>query len=221
MTAPCAAAGARAWGLLCLTLAIAALGVQVGSSLLPDAGAALDWQRQRVWSQPWRLWTAALVHLDALHLWANVLGCVVLAFVGAAAGVSVRAVRAWALAWPLTHLALLASSDLQRYVGLSGVLHAGVAVLATELVVTRQGRDRRIGLALAVGLALKLLLERAWAMPVRLEDAWPFPVATLAHLVGAVAGGACAAATILRAVRPSGDPATLPDRSSPAERRQP
>lgn len=217
-----AAAAARPWAWLWWALAAAALGVALASSSWwPGAATALDWQRQRVWSQPWRMWTAALVHLDTLHLWANVLGCAVLAFVGRAARVSVRAVCACFLAWPVTHLALLASADLQRYAGLSGVLHAGVAVLAVELVATRRGRDRGIGLALAVGLALKLVLERAWAAPVSTDGAWSFPVATVAHLAGALAGGACAVATVLWAARATADPATLSSRSSLAERRQP
>ena len=46
--------------------AVAALGL---SSL------ALDWQPARIWREPWRAWSAALVHLSALHLVANLAGC--------------------------------------------------------------------------------------------------------------------------------------------------
>lgn len=215
------AAAARPWGLLATALAGAVACTAVATVSLPGLDRALDWQRGLLWSQPWRLWTAAFVHLHPLHVVASLLGCAVVGFVGRAAGVPGRAALAWVLAWPLTHLALRVSPDLQRYAGLSGVLHAGVAVLAVELVATRRGRDRRIGLALAAGLALKLLLERAWATPVSVDSAWPFPVVTLAHLTGAVAGAACAAATIWRTRRPAGDAATLPGRPTLPERRQP
>ena len=46
------------------------------------------------------------------------------------------AALAWALAWPLTHLALLAEPALLRYGGLSGVLRAGAAVAAVALGAT-------------------------------------------------------------------------------------
>jgi rhomboid family GlyGly-CTERM serine protease len=202
-------------------LAASALCISALATLLPDARAALEWQREAAWQQPWRLWTAAIVHFNPQHLMVNVLGCVALAFAGASARMSSRAVRTWLLAWPLTHLALLAASDLQRYVGLSGVLHAGVAVLAVELTLARQGRDRRVGLALAAGLALKLLLERPWLSPVSVGGDWPFPVASVAHLTGAISGAACATLAIRWSGRSCADAATLRNGSSPSERRQP
>lgn len=216
-----ATSAARPWGLLAAAFAGAVACTALATVSLPGLDRALDWQRGLLWSQPWRLWTAAFVHLHPLHVVASLLGCAVLGFVGGAAGVPGRAALAWALAWPLTHLALRVSPDLQGYSGLSGVLHAGAAVLAVELVATRRGRDRRIGTALVAGLSLKLLLERSWAIPVSVDNAWPFPVVTLAHLTGAVAGAACAAATIWWTRRPAGDAATLPGRSTLPERRQP
>ena len=97
----------------------------------------------------------------------------------------------------------------------------GVAVLAVELIVARRGRDRRVGLALATGLALKLLLEQAWVRPVSVGGAWPFPVATFAHLTGVAAGAACAALAIPWAARSCTDEATLRGGPTPSERRQP
>lgn len=216
-----AAAVGRPWALLAVALAGAALCVAALGWIEPGAEALLDWRQALAWQQPWRWWTAAFVHLGALHLLANVLGCGVLALAGMSARLTRRAAVAWALAWPLSHLALLASPELQRYAGLSGVLHAGVAVLAVELIVARRGRDRRIGLALAAGLALKLLLEQAWVRPVSVGGAWPFPVATFAHLTGVAAGAVCAALAIGWPARSCTDEATLRDGSSLPERRQP
>lgn len=221
MTTAGASAVARPWVLLAAALALAALCTAALGWAAPGARAVFDWQHALAWQQPWRWWTAAVVHLGLLHLLANVLGCGVLAFAGMSARLPRRAAIAWAMAWPLSHLALLASPGVQRYAGLSGVLHAGVAVLAVELIVARRGRDRRIGLALAAGLALKLLLEQAWVTPVSLGGAWPFPVATFAHLTGVAAGAACAALAIPWAARSSIDEATLRPGPSPSERRQP
>ena len=67
---------------------------------------ALDWQAQQAWGQPWRCWTAALVHLSPLHLGANLLGCAVVAAFGIAARLPGRATLAWLVAWPLGHIAL-------------------------------------------------------------------------------------------------------------------
>src|SRR5204862_6322306 len=105
--------------------AVAALGL---SSL------ALDWQPARIWREPWRAWSAALVHLSVLHLAANLTGCALVGALGSVARVPRRSVTAWLVAWPLTQLALLARPDLTHYAGLSGVLHAGVAVVAVHLI---------------------------------------------------------------------------------------
>ena len=83
---------------------------------------------------------------------------------------------------------------LAHYGGLSGVLHAGVAVAATALLSQGTGRRRRIGLAVLAGLALKIILERPWAGALSYPQEWDIAVAPLAHAGGALAGVACALA---------------------------
>ncbi|MCP5269738.1 MAG: rhombosortase [Burkholderiaceae bacterium] len=178
-------AGRHAWLSLC---ALAAAGAGIG--WLASA-MALDWQPAQLAAEPWRLWTAAFVHWSPLHLAANLAGCAVLAALGAAAALPLRATLAWGLAWPLTHAALLVQPALAHYGGLSGVLHAGVAVVAVALI-ARRGRERAIGAAIAVGLLAKLLLERPWAGPLAHPAGWDIAVAPLAHAAGAVAGTLCA-----------------------------
>ncbi len=169
------------WRALC---ALAAVGALAGW-LLPAAW--LDWQPALAWRQPWRWWSAAFVHWSALHLGANLAGCAVLAALGTAARLPPRAALAWLAAWPLTHLALLAQPTLAHYGGLSGVLHAGVAVVAIELL-ARRGAQGAVGLALCLGLLLKLALERPWAGPLAHPAGWDIALAPAAHLAGAVAG---------------------------------
>ena len=204
-----ASAQALAWPALALVLAGAA-------TLLRASGAdatTWDWQPSLALTQPWRAWTCALVHFGAWHLGANLAGCAVVAAFGLAAGCGARATVAWALAWPLGHVALAWQPALAHYGGLSGVLHAGVAVAAWQAMVgapshgagSRSSDDksnnfgqagtaqRWIGAAVLIGLAAKIVLEAPWGPPLRPLPALGMAVAPLAHLTGVVAGLLCAA----------------------------
>ena len=176
------------WATLC--------GLAAGGALLAQAidPALWRWQAELAASQPWRSITAAWVHLSPLHLGANLLGTALVAALGHSAGCGRRAALAWALAWPLTHLALLAQPGLRQYGGLSGLLHAGVAVACWQLLRGARGRRRAIGAALAAGLLLKLLLEAPWQGPLRQVAGWDIAIAPLAHASGAAAGWLCALA---------------------------
>lgn len=155
-----------------------------------QAGAArvLDWQPTLWSSEPWRWWSAAWVHLSRLHLLANLAGALLVVALGVAARVPPRAALAWSLAWPLTHLGLLLQPGLTSYGGLSGVLHAGLAVVAVALLRRAVRAERRLGAAIAAVLTLKLLGEAAWRGPLSYPDGWDIAVAPLAHASGAVAG---------------------------------
>lgn len=159
------------------------------------------------------------MHLSDGHLAANVLGCAVVGAFGHLGARAVGAVpgerppgataerptatvaRDWALAWlaawPLTHALLLADPRLTGYAGLSGVLHAGVAVAALGLVVQGRGRVRLVGTAVLGGLLVKLTLEAPWRAPVQALAHWEVPVAVAAHASGAAAGLGCAAVALL------------------------
>jgi rhomboid family GlyGly-CTERM serine protease len=183
------AAPGRAWLALCALLAAGAL----LAAALPQAAAWLDWQPGAALQQPWRLWTAAFVHLSPLHLAAN-LGATALV---AAWGWVARAPRglalAWALAWPLGHALLAAQPALARYGGLSGVLHGGVAAVALWLVVAQAGRQRAVGAAVLAGLAVKLALEDPLGPALRPAPGWDIAIAPLAHATGSLAALACTA----------------------------
>lgn len=99
---------------------------------LPSAW--LDWQPDLAAGEPWRAWSAAWVHWSPLHLGANLAGLAVLAALGREAALPREAALAWGLAWPMTQAALLVRPELAHYGGLSGVLHAGVAVAALWLL---------------------------------------------------------------------------------------
>lgn len=169
--------------------------------------AWLDWQPGLVAHEPWRAFSAAFVHWSARHLGANVLGALVVGALGRAARLPPAAALAWLVAWPLVQLGLLMQPELAHYGGLSGVLHAGVAVAGLWLVVTGRGRRRSVGAALLAGLAIKVLLERPWAGALAHPAGWDIAVAPLAHACGAVAGVLTAALTLAlqRQSRPGRD----------------
>ncbi|HUG21589.1 rhombosortase [Piscinibacter sp.] len=152
----------------------------------------IDWQPALAARQPWRAWTAVFVHYSGLHLAANLAGAALVGALGLVARLPLRAAAAWFVAWPLTQLGLLAQPELLHYGGLSGVLHAGVAVIAVQLLWTGDTRQRRIGAAIVAGLALKLLSEAPWDGPLRRPAGWDIAIAPLAHTSGAIAGAICA-----------------------------
>lgn len=186
--APGARAPARAWVSVAALLAVLAL---LGAGLPSDW---LVWRRDAP-LQLWRWWTPVAVHWTPGHLIANLASCALLGWLGWSARLPAHAAIAWLLAWPLTHLGLWLDgpdSALQRYAGLSGVLHAGAAVAGLAMLADRtSGAMRALGAAVLAGLVWKLATEKPWAAAVATLEAWSFPVAVLAHATGAL-GGACA-----------------------------
>ncbi len=192
----------RAWPGLALLLLMSSV------MLAAAPQAALDWQAASTWREPWRWWTAALVHVDSSHLLANGLGALAVAWFGHAAGCDRRDTAAWFIAWPLTQALLVLDPRLSQALGLSGVLHAGVAVAALSLVLRGHGLPRLLGAAVLLGLLAKLVGEAAWLAPVRMMPGWDFPVAVAMHASGAAAGLLCAG--VAWATRPRGPIRTMP-----------
>jgi len=180
----------RAWAGLAAAFGVAAL----AGWWLP--APLLDWQPALALHEPWRAFSAAFVHWSERHLAANLAGTAVLAALGLGGQLPAGATLAWLLAWPLTHAGLAVQPALAHYGGLSGVLHAGVAVAAAWLVATTGGARRYIGAAVGAGLLVKLLLEEPWGPPLRLGGGWDIATAPLAHATGAAAGLLCAVALL-------------------------
>jgi rhomboid family GlyGly-CTERM serine protease len=173
------------WLLVCAALSLGSLvGWWIGVS-------RLDWQPAHAWPEAWRWWSAAWVHWTPLHLGANLFATALVAAYGWAARVPRVVALAWLAAWPLTHLALLLQPELTHYGGLSGVLHAGVAVTTMWLVLRGRGAQRTIGALMLVGQGLKLLLEQPWGAALQTSRELDVAVAPLAHAAGSVAGALC------------------------------
>lgn len=187
------------WSALASLLGLTAI---VGALLPPDWHTRLDWQPTLAGAEPWRMLSAVAVHYSAWHLAANLAGVAAVAALGQAARLPWRCTLAWALAWPATQLGLLVQPALLHYGGLSGVLHAGVAVAAVHLLWRARGARRAIGAALGAGLLVKLIGETPWGAPLRQPPDWDIAVAPLGHATGALAGVVCSSvAEAWRSVR--------------------
>ena len=178
--------GPRAWVFVAAGFA--------GCALLgwPLAPASIDWQPALALRQPWRAFTAIGVHYSAAHLIGNLAGVALAGGFGVAAMVPARMAWAWLAAWPLTHLGLLVRPDLAHYGGLSGVVHAGVAIVIVFVLASGTRRQRLVGSAVAVGFCAKLLSEAPWGEVLRHPAGWDIAVAPIAHTTGALAGAVCA-----------------------------
>jgi rhomboid family GlyGly-CTERM serine protease len=179
--------GTRWWAALAALLCALALAAQA----LPRE--ALDWQPALAAHAPWRAFSAAAVHYSGMHLAANLAGAVLVAAFGLAARVPPHSSAAWCAAWPLTQALLALRPELAHFGGLSGVLHAGVAVAAVHLLLRDTGARRAIGAAVLAGLAIKVVGEEPWGAVLRHPTGWDIAVAPLAHATGLLAGVFCAA----------------------------
>ncbi|CAN5237854.1 hypothetical protein BH11PSE9_BH11PSE9_13110 [soil metagenome] len=172
-------------GLAALLCLLAALGTHIEQT-------HIDWQPSLALTEPWRALTAVAVHYSSLHLTANLAGAALVAALGFAARVPTSSTLAWAAAWPLTQIGLLLKPELLHYGGLSGVLHAGVAVVAVHLIAAGTSSQRWVGGALLIGVCAKVLNESPWGPALRHPPGWDIAVAPLAHATGLIAGVACA-----------------------------
>lgn len=160
--------------------------------LLPVA--SIDWQPGLAVAEPWRAWTAVAVHYSGMHLAGNLAGAALVGMLGWVSRLPVRAAMAWCIAWPLTQWGLLLQPSLAHYGGLSGVVHAGLAIVSVHLVFEGRGRQRPIGALMGLLLLGKLVSEEPWGAPLRRSEGWDIALAPLAHATGVLAGLICFAA---------------------------
>jgi rhomboid family GlyGly-CTERM serine protease len=187
--------GSRAWVGLAALLCALAVGATLMARWLPPQ--AIEWQPSLAVREPWRAFSAAALHYSMRHLGANLLGALLVGALGVTAQVPTRMALAWFVAWPLTQIGLLLKPELLHFGGLSGVLHAGAAIAATQLLLTASGRRRAIGAAILLCIVIKVWSETPWGEPLRRLPEWDIAVAPLAHATGLVAGVLCALAAHL------------------------
>jgi hypothetical protein len=190
---------AKLWLSLCVAHAVGSMLVWwMGDRL----SAVLIWRADDWFERPWSLWTSAWVHMNTQHLISNQLAVGALAAMAWVLKPGLRASAAWLAVWPLVPLVLPMWPHIGYYAGLSGLIHAAVAVVGVYLLAGRSGVRvaRRWGLMLLLGVAAKLLFERSWQWPVVWSDSLGISVVQSAHLVGAAAGAVLMAVLLHKAV---------------------
>ncbi len=190
----------RAWLALALLLALG------GAFGYGHSAESFDWQPALAFAEPWRAFSAAFVHYSKLHLIGNAAGLALTAAYGWAARVPPRIALAWFVAWPLTQFGLLVQPGLLHYGGLSGVVHAGVAIVTLHVIVAGH---RWVGGTILAMLFVKLITESPFGAPLQHVSGWDIALAPIAHATGVAAGLLCGgvAETIARATR-AGPPQT-------------
>ena len=171
-----------------------ALSLLVGSllCLMFQATAAWEWQPAAASTQAWRWWSAAFVHYSTLHVVGNLTGLALTAAFGWVSRMPLRAALAWFIAWPLTHLAfLIAVPELLHYGGLSGVVHAGVAIVLAYLLLHGTRGQRAVAAAVLAGLIAKIVSETPWREAVQHHEGWDIGIAPMAHVTGVLSGTLC------------------------------
>lgn len=149
----------------------------------------LEWQPHALGAEPWRTWSAAFVHYSRLHLVGNLTGLALTMAFGWVSRVPASDALAWFIAWPATHLLFLwLAPDLFHYGGLSGVVHAGVAIVLTHLFISGTRGQRMVAAAVLAGLVAKILTETPWRASVQRLEGWDIGIAPIAHVTGVAAG---------------------------------
>ena len=182
---------AWAWAVPCALLG-------TGSAAVWHLGLsdALAWQSDTWVRQPWRLWTASLVHLSGAHLLGNMAALFVLAILGASLNAGRPAALALLASWPLSTMTLLFWPEVAGYSGLSGLLCAMLGILWVHAALHPGGRA--VSWVLLVSMGTKLLSEHAWSQPIGYDPNWGFNVVYAAHLGGFACGAVCGAAAAWR-----------------------
>jgi len=178
----------KLWLSLCFLHAVASMLVWWGG---PPVAQVLTWRADTWWQHPWTLWTTPWVHINTPHLIGNQMAVGALAAMAWLVRPNAVASVAWLLAWPTVALVLPLWPHIGYAVGLSGLIHAAVAVVAVHLLLDQDRfvpSSRRWGGLLAAGLLAKLLLEQGWHWPVVWSNSADMSVVQAAHLTGAVAG---------------------------------
>lgn len=157
----------------------------------PQWAQALALHPDQGWHQAaWSWWSAAWLHGSAQHLYRNLTALTLIATMGWIHRVPPQTALIWFLAWPLTQIGMIGQA-LHTYIGLSGVLHAGICAFALHQV-TKQPITRKslIGYLLLLGLILKILMENPWQYTLIKSPGSDINVAPWAHLSGALSAAA-------------------------------
>ena len=179
--------------LVTLIVTLAAACGMLALAAVPDLASALEYRRALLASEPWRLISAHVVHVDGRHAALNAVAWLVLARLFATDLSGPRQAGALVAGGLFIGVGLwLFFPAIAWYRGLSGALHAlffaGVTLQLGRAL--RQGihRDAALPLVLAVGGIIKLAREHPWAATPGYSEWLAIPTVPQAHLLGGLCG---------------------------------
>lgn len=139
------------------------------------------YQSESLWNEPWRLWTAHVVHVGWMHAALNLTALGLLAWIFP----EYPPRRFWlllCLGSPILSVLIYFSlPDLQRYAGLSGILHGIYISAAIHAFLSHS--DRLVATILCLGLTIKLIVENT-IVGHSTAELIGAPVLTQAHYLG-------------------------------------
>lgn len=166
--------------------------VPLSQPIMSWPAQAQTWVMQPVagWHQPlWSWWTTAWLHGSDRHLQQNLIGTGFVLLLGSTPHARLSCAVAWLMAWPLTHLLMLLQPGLDSYVGLSGVLHAGLAVWCMhQITQTETAGFKWMGWIVLAGMICKIFMENPWQRALIQPTGSDITVAPWAHLSGLFSG---------------------------------
>ncbi len=152
-------------------------------------GEALEYRRTLLLSEPWRLLTGHFVHLSLVH---GMLNCIALLLLARLFAERLRDSELWMVLFGAPVAISLAFwivlPDHVWYRGLSGTLHAVYFAGCVVWLATTTGHWRWVPVAALAGGAIKVLVEQASEAGFPWREWLGGPIATKAHLIGAVVG---------------------------------
>ncbi|MCU0764434.1 MAG: rhombosortase [Burkholderiaceae bacterium] len=173
----------------------------------PGLPPLLEYRRDALAAEPWRLLTGHLVHVNWTHALVNAAVWPVLALLSAASLAARRQLLSLAIGATFISLALAAwHPSIQWYRGASGILHtlffAGAAAALGGSLRAGRPRSAAAPLALLVGGWIKVVAEQPAGGVTPYAEWLAATTVPQAHLLGAIAGTALGALYAATAQRP-------------------
>ena len=176
-----------------LTAALAGGAVFLLLQSMPDGPPALEYRRAALSTEPWRLLTGHLVHVNWTHALVNAGAWLVLAWLFAPQLDTRRQLSSLALGAAFVSLALAGwHPSIEWYRGASGALHAlffaGASAAAGASLRARSARSALAPLALLAAGWIKVALEQPGGSATPYAEWLAATTVPQAHLAGALAG---------------------------------